>query len=236
MKIVQPYARILEPTLPGEALLRRVEWIGRISHRSEVAQTDDSWSRFLESVVLKRGDWSITEHVVVSVDAIVDRGISHEWVRHRIAAYTQESTRFVNYAKKHTAVTEYVNPVTFICPPTIAAWEHHPHSTDPARNPYVIWLEGRQRDEQEYIALTEEKIRPEEARSCLPNALATRLVSTYNLRNWRWFFLARTTREAHVQMREVTIPLLVQFQQRIPLLFDDIEPGATQAENFRKAR
>lgn len=236
MEIVTPYATILEPTPSGVEMLQRVEWIGRISHRSEEAQTATSWERFLRTTVMQRGDWSIAEHVVVSVDAVVDRGISHEWVRHRIAAYTQESTRFINYAKKHTAINEYVNPVKFICPPAIAAWEHREHPTDPSRNPYVRWIEGRLNDEEEYLALTNEGIRPEEARSCLPNALATRLVATYNLRNWRYFFLARTSREAHVQMRQVTIPLLAAFQQRIPILFEDIEPDAPQAENFRKVR
>lgn len=237
MELIQPYARILSPhESNGLALLKRVEWIGRISHRSEEAQTADSWRRFLQSVVLQRGDWSITEHVHVSVDSIIDRGISHEWVRHRIAAYTQESTRFINYARKNTATLEYLNPVKFICPPSIATWEFKEHAEDPSLNPYVVWLEGRRCDEQEYITLTANGIRPEEARSCLPNALATRLVATYNLRNWRHFFLMRTTREAHIQMRQVSIPLLDEFKHHIPLLFDDIEPEATQAENMKKMR
>src|SRR5262245_31792326 len=103
MEIVQPYAHLVGPFHPsapfrpvdGIALLRRIEWCGRISHRSEEAQTEDSWRRFLETVVLGHGDWSIVEHASVSVDMLVDRGITHELVRHRLASPTQESTRFV---------------------------------------------------------------------------------------------------------------------------------------------
>lgn len=238
MQIIEPYAKILTPPADatGVQLLRHVEWIGRISHRSEDAQTEDSWKRFLPLVVMQRGDWSIAEHVVITVDAVIDRGISHEWVRHRIGAYTQESTRFINYAKKHTTTSEYVNPAKFICPPSILAWKDRLQPTDPLLNPYYRWVRGRHEDELEYITHIGAGIKPEEARSCLPNSLATRLVATYNLRNWRYFFLARTTREAHIQMRQVTIPLLGEFKAMIPILFDDIEPEATQSENFRKVR
>lgn len=101
MQIVKPYAKMLGIGSRDEGieLLRLVEWIGCISHRSEEAQTEDSWERFITSVVLGHGDWSITEYASVTVDAVVDRGITHEWVRHRIGAYTQESTWFNNLEK-----------------------------------------------------------------------------------------------------------------------------------------
>jgi thymidylate synthase (FAD) len=78
--------------------------------------------------------------------------------------------------------------------------------------------------------------RPQEARSVFPNALASRLITTGNLRNWRHFFIMRTTAEAHPQMRQVTIPLLAQFKSLFPLLFDDIEPNAKQSESMRRIR
>ena len=77
---------------------------------------------------------------------------------------------------------------------------------------------------------------PQIARSVFPNALSSRIVTTYNLRNWRHFLLMRTTREAHPQMRQVTIPLLAEFKEKIPVLFEDIEPEAKQADNMRKMR
>lgn len=218
MNLVEPYARLMDvPDLQaGVQLLRKIEWCGRISHRSEEAQTDDSWARFLRAVVVGKGDWSIVEHASATVDALIDRGITHEWVRHRIGAYTQESTRFVNYEKKM--------PASFVMPIGLTAEQQ------------AEWLRGVEVAEQSYKGLVAYGCAPQIARSVFPNALASRLVVTYNLRNWRHFFLMRTTREAHPQMRQVTIPLLREFQERIPVLFDDIEPEAAQADNVRKAR
>lgn len=218
MNVVSPYARLMDvpDREAGLRLLRKIEWCGRISHRSEEAQTEDSWGRFLRAVVLGKGDWSIVEHASATVDALIDRGITHEWVRHRIGAYTQESTRFVNYEKKM--------PASFISPVGLT-----PHQLE-------VWRHGIQLAEESYKAMIIYGCAPQIARSVFPNALASRLVVTYNLRNWRHFFLMRTTREAHPQMRQVTIPLLREFQERIPVLFDDIEPESAQADNVRKAR
>ena len=209
------------PTSPftrhdGILLLKRVEYFGRISHRSEDAQTEDSWERFITSVVLGHGDYSILEHASVTVDAIVDRGITHEWCRHRIGAYTQESTRFVNYEKKM--------PPSFIMPPGIAGDETS------------VWSDAIAYAEGTYKALLARGYAPQIARSVLPNALASRIIVTYNLRSWRHFFLMRTSKETHPQFREVTMPLLAEFQNTIPLLYADIVPLAKQSENLRKAR
>lgn len=218
MNLVTPYAKMTDvATLAdGVNLLRKVEWIGRVSHRSEDAQTETSWERFLRSVVLGHGDWSITEHASVTVDAVVDRGITHEWVRHRIGAYTQESTRFVNYEKKM--------PASFVVPLGL---------TDAQRS---TWEGAIEEVEWAYRSLIQAGCAPQIARSVFPNALASRIVTTYNLRNWRHFFLMRTTREAHPQMRQVAIPLLQEFQAKIPVLYEDIEPEAKQSDNMKKMR
>ena len=218
MLIVEPYAKAIElnDIYAGIALLQKIEWAGRISHRSEDAQTTTSWEKFIRAVVLGHGDWSITEHASVTVDAVVDRGITHEWVRHRIGAYTQESTRFVNYEKKR--------PASFVCPQGLTgeqAW---------------AWRRAIEECEEGYRDMIEQGCTPQIARSVFPNALSSRLVTTYNLRNWRHFFLMRTTREAHPQMRQVTIPLLAEFQAKIPILYEDIEPEAKQSDNTKKMR
>ena len=119
MNIIQPYSRLVWFDEDGEradftqrqgvGLLRKIEWNARISHRSEEAQTKDSWNRFLTSVIMERGDWSVAEHAHATVDTTVDRGITHEWVRHRLFSFTQESTRFVNYEKKMPAA--FINPI-----------------------------------------------------------------------------------------------------------------------------
>ena len=87
-----------------------------------------------------------------------------------------------------------------------------------------------------YKALILDGCAPQIARSVFPNALASRIIISGNLRNWRHFFIMRTTKEAHPQMRQVTIPLLREFQEKIPILYDDIEPNAKQSESMKRMR
>ncbi len=248
MKIIRPYAWLI---FPNPSALERIEWCARISHRSEESQTEDSWRRFIGEVVLKHGDWSVVEHVSVSVDAVVDRGITHEWVRHRLFSYTQESTRFVNYEKKMAPSFIYPkpevecglcmanNPIQSSGVMSDRWWHNTPSNpnTDGDRCVYdPLWLSAIEVAESRYRSLIGAGWRPQEARSVFPNALASRIIVTGNLRNWRHFFIMRTTAEAHPQMRQVTIPLLGQFKSYFPLLFDDIEPMAKQSESMRKIR
>lgn len=223
MQIVQPYAKMLyvRNREDGIAILRGVEWIGRISHRSEEAQTGDSWERFIKAVVLEHGDWSITEHYSVIVDALVDRGITHEWVRHRLGAYTQESTRFCNYGKKGGEI-KVIQPNFLLN----ASFEQD----------RIHWNVSVRQAEVGYLEMLKDGVSPQIARSVLPNSLASRLIVTYNLRMWRHFFIMRTAKEAHPQMRQVIIPLLKEFQEKIPLLYDDIVPEERQIDAMRKAR
>jgi len=235
VNIVEPYAKMLPPSNrvrpwaehlraftvdDGVDLLQHVEWCSRISHRSEEAQTPESWKRIIRNVVIEHGDWSVVEHAAVTVDAYVDRGITHEWVRHRMGAYTQESTRFVNYQKK--MAPSFVSPFVDAANTRIDAAEN--------------WESLIEHSEKCYQDLISKGCAPQIARSVFPNALASRLIVTYNLRSWRHFFIMRTTKEAHPQMRQVTIPLLAEFKEKIPLLYDDIEPNAKQSESMKKAR
>lgn len=223
MKIVKPLANILWepsggcPEEQGREMLRKIEWCGRISHRTEDAQTNDSYLRFIKAVVLEHGDWSIVEHTSVSVDFLVDRGITHELVRHRLFSFTQESTRFVNYEKKM--------PASFICP-----------FVEENTEEMHAWQDAIAQSEACYLDQIRAKVPPQIARSVFPNALASRIIVTGNLRIWRHFLIMRTTKESHPQMREVTIPLLAEFKEKIPLLFDDIEPNQKQSLAIQKAR
>ncbi len=226
MNIIKPYAKLLDiqNKQQGIQLLQRIEWCGRISHRSEDSMNENSWERFIKHVVIEHGDWSIVEHASVMVDFYVDRGITHEIVRHRLFSFTQESTRFVNYEKKM--------PPSFIIPNDIES----KHEADENVHLHGIWTDTIEACELGYRRLLQAGASPQIARSVFPNALASRLIVTGNLRNWRHFFIMRTTREAHPQMREVTIPLLEQFKERIPILFDDIESLAKQSEGMKKGR
>jgi len=250
MKIVRPYAKLIEPfESTSTDPMRKIEWCGRISHRSEEKQTPDSWRRFIETVVLGHGDWSIVEHVTASVDMLVDRGITHELVRHRLFSYTQESTRFVNYEKKMEPSFVYPK-VEVECERCLGSYEVQDweekgltgfgHGSYPQHmvscNYEDAWLRSIATSEKAYKDLLAEGWRPQEARSVFPNALASRIIVTGNLRNWRHIFLMRTTVEAHPQMRQVMIPLLAEFKSVFPIIFDDVEPNARQVENLRKPR
>lgn len=264
MKIIKPYAKLLLPWAneskndflmqeSGTAAMGFIEWCSRISHRSEDKQVEAGWKRFLQSVVIDHGDWSVVEHVSVSVDAVVDRGITHEWVRHRLFSFTQESTRFVNYEKK--MVPSFIYPqVDVECPYCLAgnepvpfiegnhSWKHlYSEGTNLSIGNQLCvyhpaWLSSIMRAEEVYKFLLKDKWRPQEARSVFPNALASRIIVTGNLRNWRHFLIMRTSAETHPQFRQVTIPLLKEFKETFPILFDDIEPMQKQSEAIKKAR
>lgn len=242
MRIVEPYAVMMSPRmtdpefsrLDGIEMLRRVEFAARVSHRSEDAQTHDSWDRFIRSVVLQHGDWSVTEHEKVTVDMLVDRGITHEIVRHRIASYTQESTRFVNPIKKD-GECKFIMPLDLV--EKIKPWPVS-GSSEPLKISTALhaWESMMVNAELAYMVMLESGCAPQIARSVLPNALASRIIVTMNLRGWRHFLIMRTTRQAHPQMRQVTLPLLAEFQAKIPILYEDIVPEANQAEAIQKGR
>lgn len=204
-------------TINGISLLQKCEYAARLSHRTEDKMTADSYDRFLRSVVLNHGDFSVIEHASVSVEVEVDRGLTHEIVRHRIAAYTQESTRFVNYDKGEG--------IRMVKPPF-----KKPTQSD------LIWRTMAETSESLYKELIRLGEPPELARSVLLTSLAAKLIMTYNLRTWRHFFIMRATKEAHPQMKELTIPLLEEFKRMIPILFEDIEPGMKQSEAMRLLR
>lgn len=218
MNIVKASAKLmnLETREEGIQLLRRIEYAARVSHASESAQTADSWERFIAAVVIGHGDWSVVEHASVSVDMLADRGVTHELVRHRLFSFTQASTRFINYTKQQ--------PAQFIMPET----QNHTFQ--------AIWERSVNTAEECYKLAIAAGVAPQIARSVLPNSLASRIIVTGNLRNFRHLFLMRSTKETHPQMIDVILPLLEEFKAKIPLLFDDIEPNKRQIDNLRKAR
>jgi thymidylate synthase (FAD) len=239
MNIIEPYARLvridgvyIEGTgaeygvEAGISALRWIEECARVSHRSEEAMNGTSWQRFIPAVVRGKGDWSVVEHASASVELLVDRGITHEIVRHRLFSFTQESTRFVNYAKDG-------HPPAFIEPPGLS--DDAPRALNGELSDLStrqLWRNAVNTSERTYRRLLEWSVTPQIARSAFPNALASKIVMTGNLRSWRWFLIMRTTKEAHPQMKQVTIPLLTEFKRLIPLLYDDIEPEASQKHNL----
>jgi thymidylate synthase, flavin-dependent len=204
MRIVKPSFHIEE--VDGMELLKKIEKAGRTCYKSEDRITDDSALTFVKTIC-KSGHESVLEHEKVTVRIVCDRGVSHEIVRHRIAAYSQESTRYCNYSN-----SKFGNEITVI--------EPFFFKDNPER--YELWKTAMEQAEATYFSLLKTGASPQEARSVLPNSLKTEIVVTYNLREWKHFFKLRTSAAAHPQMREIARPLLKAFQAYIPVVFDDI--------------
>ncbi len=224
MKIIEPSFEIIDPFNQAEGIrsLRKIERMARISHRSEDKQTLDSWDKFIRAVVVGHGDWSVVEHASATVVFRIDRGTTHELVRHRLFGFTQESTRFVNGRKSYPHGLEFIYPAEL-------KQTNNPDS-------WLQWCLAMKFAEESYFKMLDAGLRPQEARSVLPNALAATIAVTGNLRNWRHFFLMRTSKETHPDFRRVTEPLLERFKTLYPILYDDIVPGGRQIENLRKPR
>jgi len=202
---------IIEDEINGIEIIKKIEQAARTCYKSEDKISADSAKNLIKSI-LEKGHESIIEHEKVTVRVICDRGVSHEIVRHRIASYSQESTRYCNYSKN-----SFGNEITVIDP---CFWKD---DNNEDRQKYAIWKNAIEESEKAYMKLIELGATPQEARSVLPNSLKTEIVITMNLREWRHFFKLRTSSEAHPQMREIAQPLLDEFKKRIPVIFDDIE-------------
>lgn len=206
MKVIKPYY-VIEDELDAKKIMLTIEKAGRTCYKSEGKIGDGTAERFIAAII-KRGHESVLEHEKITVRFICDRGVTHEMVRHRIASFSQESTRYCNYSQD-----KFGNELTFIKP---CFWDENDES-------YKLWLESMQFIEEKYNAMIAAGAKPEEARSILPNSLKTEIVVTMNLREWRHFFKLRTAKAAHPQIREVSIPLLVELKEKLPVFFEDIQ-------------
>lgn len=205
MLIIDPSYEIL-CEIRGAEIMRKIEMIGRVCYKSESKITNDSAEKFVR-MIIDSGHESVIEHEIISVKVICDRGISHEIVRHRIASYSQESTRYCNYANER-----FGRELTLIRP---FFWNEN-------SDKYAIWVNTMKCIEDNYNKLIEFGAKPEEARTILPNSLKTEVVMTMNLREWRHFFELRTSKHAHPQMKQIAIPILREFKKSLPAIFDDI--------------
>lgn len=187
-------------------IMKKLEMCGRTAYKSEDKITEDSAERFVK-MLIKLGHESVLEHVNLTCKFYVDRGVSHELVRHRIASFTQESTRYCNYQGE-----KFGGEITVIQP------------TGLPLDALPTWSEAMQNAENSYMKLINAGVSPQMARSVLPNSLKTEVVMTCNLREWRHFFKLRCSPRAHPQMREVACALLKEFKEKLPVIFEDIDP------------
>jgi thymidylate synthase (FAD) len=188
-----------------EELLKTIEIAGRTCYKSEDKITEDSASKFVR-MLIKNGHEAMIEHNSITVKFVCDRGVSHEIVRHRIASFAQESTRYCNYGND-----KFGNEITVIKPFFFQEGAK-----------YLQWETLCEEAEHAYFNLLKLGSSPQEARSVLPNSLKTEIVVTMNLREWRHFFRFRCASTAHPQMREIAIPLFKEMRELLPELFEDI--------------
>ena len=203
-------------------MLQEMERVARTCYKSEDKITDDSCYNFIKGII-KRGHEAMIEFSNITVKFTCDRGVSHEIVRHRIAAYSQESTRYCNYSKD-----KFNNELTFIKPcwfkySTSDIMQEEDFYDSEMNESDKDWLHHMKRCENIYFDMLQHGATPEQARSILPNSLKTEIVMTMNLGEWRHFLKLRCSSKAHPQMREVANMILEAFKSKIPVVFDDIK-------------
>lgn len=211
MKLIEPSATLIAKTqLIGdnspESPMKLIEQAGRTCYKSESKTTEDSWNYFVHMIKTK-GHESVLEHVSATIRIICDRGVSHELVRHRIASFSQESTRYCNYSPDKKGLI-FVKPFWYsqpdVNPDKIAHFES------------ALLLA-----EAVYNKLLTLGSTPQEARAVLPNALKTEIVATMNLRSWKHFLELRLSHQAHPDMQKVAQLVQALLTYHFPAIFDN---------------
>jgi thymidylate synthase (FAD) len=200
--VVKAKVRLETDGRSGGRILRNLERFGRVCYRSEDKITRGSAEAFVR-MLIKRGHYSVIEHEKITARVVCDRGVSHEIVRHRIGSYSQESTRYCDYATPGGVTV--VDPSFF---PTGSAERR-------------IWFDAMKAAETAYRRLRELGASPQQARLVLSNSTKTELIVTFNLREWRHFIHLRCGAAAHPQMREIAIMLLEAMQAYVAVVFED---------------
>lgn len=217
MILIKPSFKILEEK-SYYAICDSIELAARTCYKSENKNNSLEKSENFISGLIKRGHESVLEHEKITVRIICDRGVSHELVRHRIASYSQESTRYCNYGKE--------GQITFVIPCWIDDIKEGIYDdSEEIRSMNMIWFSHMLYSENSYLKLLDRGWTPQQARSVLPNSLKTEIVITQNLRQWRYFLKIRAIGIAgkpHLQMLEITIPMLKEFQKDYPVFFEDL--------------
>lgn len=208
MKIVTPSFEILHPALDltHRGIISQIEQAARTCYKSEGLGAAVDPSEFVRRIVQVQHHESVIEHASVTVRFVCDRGVTHELVRHRLAAYSQESTRYCNYGKER-----FGQEIAVIEPPGL---------NEDSRS---CWFRACRGSEAEYLDMLTHGASPQIARSVLPTCLATTIVMTANLREWKHVFKLRTPKAAHPQIRALMLPLFRAFCEYLPEIYDDMQ-------------
>lgn len=208
MRIVeQKHTIISDISEGGVRELQTIELAGRNAYKSENTDGDFNKTKLFVRGLIKRGHESVLEHSYLTVMFTTDRGVTHELVRHRLASFTQESTRYCNYAHG-----KFGGEITVVKPVDIS-------EKDPA---YQFFISSCRESEYMYMSMLRAGCTPQQARCVLPTATKADITVTANYREWRHILKLRTASDAHPQIRALMLPLLHELQDRIPVIFDDI--------------
>lgn len=242
MKIIKAGYQVLNPAMDDpthiSAIYRNIERAGRTCYKSEDRITDESAEKFVRAIV-KNGHEAMLEHANMAVRFTVDRGVSHEFVRHRMASFAQESTRYCNYSgDKFGYEITVIEPCFFDEVPYATKQGIVKYFASPALEPidgsllktakdhqYANWYGACCAAEDSYFQMLAWGATPQEARSVLPTSLKTEIIITANMREWRHMFKLRalgTTGKPHPQMAEVMVPLMNECILKMPALFGDL--------------
>ena len=200
MKVIKP-SITFDTAVDGKAILSKLERCARTCYQSH-EKANGTPEKLIGSVI-KRGHTSVLEHVQLTFYVVTDRGVSHEWVRHRIASYSQESTRYVKYGDG----MEFIEPIEL----------------SPTDDGYLIWKYACANSAINYSKMIDLGYIPQVARSVLNNSLKTEMCISMNLRSLRNFLDLRCDKAAHPHIKQIAIPLLLYLKEQIPVVFDDIE-------------
>lgn len=198
--------------LDGENPLQLIELAGRTAYQSRKRITDESAAKFV-ALLRDRGHESVLEHSCMTVEFNnVSRGFTHELVRHRLAAYTQESTRYVDESNFKVIIPPDKDPKEKLV-------ELNLPNGEKIKVSFEEWMNL---NEQMYRGLRQAGWVPEDARQVLPTGIKAQIVMTANFREWRHVFKLRTAPNAHWEIRQVMTNLLSDVKKRIPIIFDDL--------------
>ena len=239
MKLAKAGFEYHVPVNPG-LVIYSIEKAGRNCYKSPMSTNTEEGSKFVATLIANKHE-SVLEHAIISLDITCDTGVSHELVRHRLASFSQESTRYCNYSKdKFGREITVIRPVWFnsitneraakLIEYTKAPLNEKPDNVLPTtylERAYIAWYLSCEKAEQEYFEMLENGSTPQEARDVLPKSLKTVVTMTANIREWRHILKLRAAGEAgkpHPQMLEIMVPVLKSFQSILPALFNDITP------------
>ena len=199
MRIVEQSAELDQYSIPYDHLLKKLEKCGRVCYKSEGKTTETSAYTFVPRLI-ESNHLSVLEHDILTVYLVTDRGVSHELVRHRLASYSQESTRYVRYK----------NEITVIKPLGLTDFQE------------AMWEYYARLEEGNYLAMLRYGMTPEQARALLPTCTKTEIAMSANIREWRHIIQTRTSVAAHPMIRDLMGKVLDIFKQNYPLFFKDL--------------